>query len=160
MMASLSIGICHWIRVYLRSCLSSKMPKQGFPCIGLEIGLGHILGDISFLDIDMMASLSIGIWNWIRYIGGQAYVQRCRNRGFHVLDWKLDWVISYVLIISRYWYHGKPKYWDLELDWGISEALPFFEGAETGMSIYWIGNWIRPYPTCYFIYRYWYDGKP
>ena len=56
MMASLSIGICHWIRVYLRSCLSSKMPKQGFPCIGLEIGLGHILCVISFLDIDIDTS--------------------------------------------------------------------------------------------------------
>ena len=65
MMASLSIGIWNWIGVYLRSCLSSKMPKQGFPCIGLEIGLGHILCVISFLDIDMMTNLSIGIWNWI-----------------------------------------------------------------------------------------------
>ena len=60
-MASVSIGIWNWIGVHLRSCLSPKMSKQGFPCIGLEIGLGHILGDISFLDIDMMASLSIGI---------------------------------------------------------------------------------------------------
>ena len=66
-MASLSIGIWNWIGVYLRSCLSSKMPKQGFPCIGLEIGLGHILCVISFLDIDMMTNLSIGIWNWIGY---------------------------------------------------------------------------------------------
>ena len=65
MMASLSIGIWNWIGVYLRSCLSSKMSKQGFSCIGLEIRLGHILCVISFLDIDMMASLSIGIWNWI-----------------------------------------------------------------------------------------------
>ena len=53
MMANLSIGIWNWIGVYLRSCLSSKMPKQGFPCIGLEIGLGHILCVISFLDIDI-----------------------------------------------------------------------------------------------------------
>ena len=83
--------------VYWRSCICSKMSKQGFPCIGLEIGLGHILCVISFLDIDMMTNLSIGIWNWIGYIGGHAYVQRCRNRGFHVLDWKLDRVISYVL---------------------------------------------------------------
>ena len=56
MMASLSIGIWNWIGVYLRSCLSSKMPKQGFPCIGLEIGLGHILCVISFLDIDIDTS--------------------------------------------------------------------------------------------------------
>ena len=55
-MASLSIGIWNWIGVYLRSCLSSKMPKQGFPCIGLEIGLGHILCVISFLDIDIDTS--------------------------------------------------------------------------------------------------------
>ena len=47
MMALLSIGIWNWIGVYLRSCLSSKMLKQGFPCIGL----GHILCVISFLDI-------------------------------------------------------------------------------------------------------------
>ena len=51
--------------VYRRSCICSKMSKQGFPCIGLEIGLGHILCVISFLDIDMMTNLSIGIWNWI-----------------------------------------------------------------------------------------------
>ena len=37
----------------------------GCPCIGLEIGFGHILCVISFLDIDIMVSLSIGIWNWI-----------------------------------------------------------------------------------------------
>ena len=65
MMVSLSIGIWNWIGVYLWSRLSSKMFKQGFPCIGFEIGLGHILCAISFLDIDMMASLSNGIWNWI-----------------------------------------------------------------------------------------------
>ena len=61
MMASLSIEIWNWIRVCLRSCLPPKMPKQGFQYIGLEIGLGHILCIISFLGIDMMASLSIGI---------------------------------------------------------------------------------------------------
>ena len=55
-MASLSIGIWNWIGVYLRSCLSSKMPKQGFPCVGLDIGLGHILCVISFLDIDIDTS--------------------------------------------------------------------------------------------------------
>ena len=49
-----------------------KDVETRFPCIGLEIGLGHILCIISFLDIDMIsyhmiryASLSIGIWNWI-----------------------------------------------------------------------------------------------
>ena len=41
------------------------MSKPGFPCIGLEIGSGHILCVISFLGIDMMANQSIGIWNWI-----------------------------------------------------------------------------------------------
>ena len=97
MMTNLSIGIWNWIGVYLRPCLSSKVPKQGCPCIGLEIGFGHILRVISFLDIDMMASLSIGIWNWIGYIGGHAYVQRCRNRGFYVLDLKMDRVESYEL---------------------------------------------------------------
>ena len=61
MMTNLSIGIWNWIGVYLRPCLSSKVPKQGCPCIGLEIGFGHILRVISFIDIDMMASLSIGL---------------------------------------------------------------------------------------------------
>ena len=32
------------------------MSKQGFPCIGFEIGLGHILSVISFLDIDIDTS--------------------------------------------------------------------------------------------------------
>ena len=50
MMANLSIGIWSWIGVYLRSCLSLKMSKQGFPSIALEIGVGHILCVISFLD--------------------------------------------------------------------------------------------------------------
>ena len=86
------------IGVYLRSCICSKMSKLGFPCIGLEIGLGHILCNISFLDIDMMASLSIGNWNWIGvYLRSCIYVQRCRNWGLYVLDWKLDWVESYAL---------------------------------------------------------------
>ena len=61
MMTNLSIGIWNWIGVYVRPCLSSKVPKQGCPCIGLEIGFGHILRVISFIDIDMMASLSIGL---------------------------------------------------------------------------------------------------
>ena len=43
--------------VYRRSCICSKMSKQVFPCIGLEIGLGHILFVISFLDIDMMTKV-------------------------------------------------------------------------------------------------------
>ena len=47
------------------SCICSKMSKLGFPCIQLEIGLGHILCIISFLDIDMIAILSIVIWNLI-----------------------------------------------------------------------------------------------
>ena len=32
------------------------MLKQGFPCIGLDIGLGHILCVILFLDIDIDTS--------------------------------------------------------------------------------------------------------
>ena len=60
-MTNLSIGIWNWIGVYLRPCLSSKVPKQGCPCIELEVGFGHILRVISFIDIDMMASLSIGL---------------------------------------------------------------------------------------------------
>ena len=55
-MAGLSIGIWKWIGVYMRSCICSKMLKLGFPCIGLEIGLGHILCVISFLDIDIDTS--------------------------------------------------------------------------------------------------------
>ena len=61
MMTNLSIGIWNWIGVYLRPCLSSKVPKQGCPCIELEVGFGHILRVISFIDIDMMAGLSIGL---------------------------------------------------------------------------------------------------
>ena len=66
MMANLSIVICNWIGIYMRSCLPLMILKPVFTCIGLEIGLGLILCVISFLDIDFMASLSIGIWNWIR----------------------------------------------------------------------------------------------
>ena len=96
-MVGLRIGIWKWIGVYLRSCLSSKMPKQGFPCIGLEIGLGLILSVISFLDFDMIASLSNGIWNWIRVCLRPCLSSKMSKLGFHVLDWKLDLVISYVL---------------------------------------------------------------
>ena len=43
-----------------------KDTETGVSMIGLEIGLGHILGDISFLDIDMLASLSNWIWVYLR----------------------------------------------------------------------------------------------
>ena len=62
------------------------MSKLGFPCIGLEIGLGHILCVISFLDIDT--------------------------------------------------YHGRPQYWDLEMDWGIYEIMHMFKDVETRFSMY------------------------
>ena len=70
--------------------------------------------------------------------------------------WIGNWIRSYPMcyFISRYLYDDKPKYWDLELDWGICEALPLFEGAETGVSMYWSGDLIWSYPMCYFIYRY------
>ena len=90
MMANLSIGIWNWIGVYLRSCLPSMILKPGFTCIGLEIGLGLILCVISFLDIDMIASLSNGIWNWIRVCLRPCLSSKMSKLGFHVLDWKLD----------------------------------------------------------------------
>ena len=39
-----------------------------------------------------------------------------------VLDQKLDWVMSHVFF-HFYLYDEKPKYWDFELDWGISEVM-------------------------------------
>ena len=85
-MASLSIGIWNWIGVYLRSCLSSKMLKQGFTCIGLEIGLGYMLCVISFLDIDMMASLSIGISNWIGVYLRSCICSKLSKLGFPCIE--------------------------------------------------------------------------
>ena len=47
-----------------------------------------------YLDIDMIASLSIGTWNWI---GVYLWSCLCSNMSKHVLAWNLDWVISYAL---------------------------------------------------------------
>ena len=66
-----------------------KDVKTGFPCIGLEIGLGHILYVISFLDIDIMASLSIGIWNWIG-----VYLRSC-------LSSKMSKLVFFVLVMAN-----------------------------------------------------------
>ena len=76
--------------------------------------------------------------------------------------WIGNWIGSYPrwYFISRHWYDGKPKYWDLKLDLGISEVMHMFKDVKTGVSMYWIGNWIRSYPLCYFISRYWYHGRP
>ena len=37
----------------------------------------------------------------------------------------------------------------MQLDWGLSEVLPIFKDAETGVSMYWIGNWVGSHPLCY-----------
>ena len=142
MMASLSIGIWNWIWVYLRSCICSKMSKLGFPCIGLEIGLGHILCVISFLDIDIMAGLSIGIWKWIGVYMRSCICSKMLKLGFPCIGLEIGLghilcIISF-LDIDMIWYDMisydkicKPKYWDLELDWGLSEVLPIFKDVKT-----------------------------
>ena len=142
MMASLSIGIWNWIWVYLRSCICSKMSKLGFPCIGLEIGLGHILCVISFLDIDIMAGLRIGIWKWIGVYMRSCICSKMLKLGFPCIGLEIGLghilcIISF-LDIDMIWYDiisydkiCKPKYWDLELDWGLSEVLPIFKDVET-----------------------------
>ena len=30
-----------------------------------------------------------------------------------------------------------------------------FKDVKTGLTMYWIGNWIGSYPRCYFISKYW-----
>ena len=76
--------------------------------------------------------------------------------------WIGNWIGSYPMcyFISRYWYRGRPQYGDLEMDWGIYEIMHLFKDVETGVSMYWIGNWIGSYPRWYFISRHSYDGKP
>ena len=108
MMASLSIGIWNWIWVYLRSCICSKMSKLGFPCIGLEIGLGHILCVISFLDIDIMAGLSIGIWKWIGVYMRSCICSKILKLGFPCIGLEIGFghilcIISF-LDIDMIWY--------------------------------------------------------
>ena len=79
------------------------MSKLGFPCIGLEIGLGHILCVISFLDIDIMAGLSIGIWKWIKGIYEIMHMFKDVETRFSMY-WIGNWIGSYPMcyIISRY----------------------------------------------------------
>ena len=62
--------------------------------------------------------------------------------------WIGNWIGSYPIcyFISRYWYDDKPKYWDLELDWGISEVMHMFKDVETGVSMYRIWIWIWSFP--------------
>ena len=75
----------------LNSILHRKVCDQLWFLDILVVGI-HVMEPLdngsywSIGSIDKMASLSIGIWNWIGYIGGHAYVQRCWNRGYHVLD--------------------------------------------------------------------------
>ena len=123
MMASLSIGIWNWIGVYLRSCLSSKMPKQGFSCIGLEIGLGHILCVISFLDIDMMTNLSIGIWNWIGVYVRPCLSSKVPKQGCPCIGLKIG-LGHFLYVVS----------------WIDNIFLP--KNVQSGKSVYLIWNWI------------------
>ena len=52
--------------------------------------------------------------------------------------WIGNWIGLYLTchFISRYQYDGKAKYWDLELDWGITEVMHMFKDVETGVSMY------------------------
>ena len=38
-----------------------------------------------------------------------------------------------------------------EIGLGISEVMHMFKDVESGVSIYWIGNWIGSFPMCCFI---------
>ena len=48
------------------------------------------------------------------------------------------------------------KYWDLKLDrvYRRSYICSKMLMVETGVSMYWIGNWVGSYPMCYFISTY------
>ena len=64
--------------------------------------IGYWIGSIPTccficLLFNMMVSLGIGISDWIWVYLIMHKVQKCRNWGVNVLDWKLDWIISYVL---------------------------------------------------------------
>ena len=77
--------------------ICSKMSKQRLPCVGLEIGLGHILCVISFLDIDIMASLSIGIWNWIGVCLRSCLSSKMSKQGFPCI--KLEIGLGHILCV-------------------------------------------------------------
>ena len=49
-----------------------------------------------------------------------------------------SWIGSYPwhYFISRYWCNGKPNYWDLELDWCLSEVMHIFNDVEPGF--FWL----------------------
>ena len=110
-----------------------------YPCIGLEIGLGHFLYVVSWIDnIFLPKNVQSGksvylIWNWI---------------GFPLDDW-----------IWWRWYDGEPTYWDLELGWLI--LLTFMiKNCQSGMSTYLIGNWIGLFLGSHLMSEQWYDGEP
>ena len=56
--------------------------------------------------------------------------------------WIGNWIGLYLTchFISRYQYYGKAKYWDFELDWGISEVMHMFTDIASDVSMYWIRN--------------------
>ena len=110
-----------------------------YQCIGLEIGLGHFLYVVSWIDnIFLPKNVQSGksvylIWNWI---------------GFPLDDW-----------IWWRWYDGEPTYWDLELGWLI--LLTFMiRNCQSGRSTYLIGNWIGLFLGSHLMSEQWYDGEP
>ena len=103
------------------------MSKKVYTCIGLEIGLGHFLYVVSWIDnIFLPKNVQSGksvylIWNWIGFplddwiwwrwydgeptywdISGHTYVQNFWRCYTHVLDLELDWVISEVMQMLEY----------------------------------------------------------
>ena len=147
------------------------MSKVVYTCIGLEIGLGHFLFVVSWIDLYSCLKISkvvypcigleIGLGHflyvvsWIDNIFLPKNVQSGKSVyliwnwiGFPLDDW-----------IWWRWYDGEPTYWDLELGWLI--LLTFMiKNCQSGRSTYLIGNWIGLFLGSHLMSEQWYDGEP
>ena len=88
-------------------------------CNGLEIGMGHFLCVILFEDIDKVVSEGIKLRSCIC---SQILQVTCLCIGLEI---RLGHFPCF--FFHFYLYDEKPKYWDFELDWGISEVMHIFK---------------------------------
>ena len=96
-----------------------------------------------------MISPSIVIWNWIWVYLRSCICSKmskvvCPYIGLEIGSGHFLCAVLFEVIdkvVPR-------RYWDLELDWLISEVMYIVE------TMYWIGNWIGSFPISHLFTRY------
>ena len=128
-----------------------------YPCIGLEIGLGHFLYVVSWIDnIFLPKNVQSGksvylIWNWIgfplddwiwwRWYDGEPMIKNCQSgmSTYLIGNWIGLFLGSHLM--SEQWYDGEPTYWDLELDWLISLFIFMIKNVQNGITNNHVLDW-------------------